>query len=464
MADPDIDLSDGLVPKEQSDIDLSDGLVPKDPTASAATATDIPPPEGGIRDQIEAAINSPSNVPDTGWRGQIEKFGQGAAQGLTQPFLHPLKTLGSMVEATPAGAMYDLATGQPNASQQQGQAVAEGLRDTPAATMGQLAGNVAAGGVVGAAAEGAGNLADTARNFRPTPASNIVSPAEVAARKLTNAINPDPSRAPSYIKAAQQEVPNVIDYANRTSNPLRTQIEFSKAAEGYANEVRDHYVNNILGPNKDVRVPVSDGYAGKSYTPSGENPQTTATLGDIDQRIVDIGKELNKPRLNATDARSALASDADLMAEKNDLTTLLHKTLSDRTGISPQDIANVRQRVGRSYELANDTNAVVTKRGLQEGKPTESVHGLGMGNLAMKGLDVARGGPTAITDRAFQDAIKNFPGQAQPLPQVTGPKAAPAVAEKPRPVMPGTPADAVRYRNGRAYIPDQKSGWWIPKE
>jgi hypothetical protein len=239
-----IDLSDGLVAKPG--MDLSDGLVAKDSSAPA------PAPEMGIRDSIEAAINDPGNVPDTGWRGEIEKFGQGAAQGLTQPFLHPLKTLGSMAETTPAGSLYDLVTGRPDASQKMGTDMAQGLIHDPSRTAGQLAGGFAGAHVLPAVASTAGGAVSRFRNFRPKPSPNIVSPAETAARNLTNAINPEPARAPSYIKAAQTEVPNVLDYARRTNNPLRTQAEFAKAAEGNAQEAANHYNNNVLGPNKDI--------------------------------------------------------------------------------------------------------------------------------------------------------------------------------------------------------------------
>ena len=404
-------------------------------------------PQSSFRGRIESAINDPSNVPDTGWRGNVERFGQMAAQGVTAPFLHPLKTLGSMAEATPAGAAFDLATGRPNASQQQAQDLVQGMRSDPYGTLGNLAGGMAAGAVLPAAAETAGRAVSRFQNFRPKPSQNIVSPAETAARNLTNAVNLEPARAPSYIKAAQAEVPNVLDYARRTNNPLRTQAEFAKAAEGNAQEAANHYNNNVLGPNENIHRPVPSNYGGTSYTPGGENPQTTASLGDINKRVIQINKELSKPKLNVSDQRAALAQEADLQAEHAGLTDLLHRSLSDLTGIPPEEIANLRQRVGRSYELANDTNAAVTKRGLKEGQPVESIHGLGLGNLAMKGADLLRGGPTAITDRAFQSAIKNFPGQAQPLPQVSGPVPTPPVSSPPRPNMPRVPATEIPVVN-----------------
>jgi hypothetical protein len=145
-----------------------------------------------------------------------------------------------------------------------------------------------------------------------------------------------------------------LDYARRTDNPLRTQAEFAKAAEGNAQEAAKHYNDNILGPNESIHRPVPSNYGGTSYTPGGENPQTTASLGDINKRVIQINKELSKPKLNVSDQRTALAQEADLQAEHAGLTDLLHRSLSNLTGIPPEEIANLRQRVGRSYEFANE--------------------------------------------------------------------------------------------------------------
>jgi len=411
------------------------------PWAKYAQPSQTPPsspqqpaqPPVGLRQGIENRVNDPGNVTDTGWRGEIQKFGQGAAQGITQPLLHPLKTLGSMAEATPAGSLFDLATGRPDASQQMGKSMAEGLIHHPSQTAGQLAGGFAGAHVVPAITGAASAASET---MRPTSSTNIVPPEEQAARKLTAAINPDAKRASNYIGAAQKEVPNVLDYAKRQNNPLKTQLEFSKAAQGSAQEARNHYEQNILGPNAHRQVPVPSNYGGNAYTPGGENPQTSASLGDIDKRVVQLNKELSGPsaKLNAGDQREALASKAGLQAEHGQLTDLLHRSLSNLTGVAPEDIANLRQRVGRSYELSNDTNAAVTKRGLREGQSSSSVPHLSLGNVAVKALEHLRGGPQAIADRSFQRAIKGFPGQAEPLPQIKPPE--PSGAEYPGQVPP----------------------------
>jgi hypothetical protein len=398
-----------------------------DPYASVATP--IADKNQDWRSRFEARIADPSNVPDTGWRGEIEKAGQSAAQHLVQPFLHPVQTLESVAEQSPPGAVYDAVTGRMPAQLQNIADTVQAYRTDPAKAFGGQLGDVAATGVMGAAGEAAApvvsGVSRFARNFKPTPSPEIVPPAETAARNLTNAISPDLKDVPNYIKAAQKEVPNILDYAKRTNNPLNTQIEFAKAAEGSANEAADHLENNFLQPHGNVVKQVPDNFGG-NYTERGENPKKFATLRDINDRVVQLNKELDKPKLNVGDERTALASKADLQAEKSGLTQLLHQSLSDLTGVAPEDIAELRQRVGRSRELANDTTAAVNKRGVSDAKPGEiPIHKTG---IATKLVNAARGGETAIADRAFQNAIKQFTDASAPLPQVTGPRTPPPPA------------------------------------
>lgn len=384
-------------------------------------------------------LDGPAGVPDTGWRGQVEKFGQGAAQAVTAPFRDPVGTAKGILKSTPAGMAYDAVTGQPNVGQQIGANAVQ----NPANALGQVAGGIALSHVVPAAVGAVGAAGDTvsgaASNFgnrwRPKPSPEIVSPTEQAARNLTNAINPETKRAPAYIKAAQVEVPNILDYAKRTNNPLNTQIEFAKAAEGNAQESSAHYNDNILGPNSGERAAVPANSTVRKYQPSGENPPPpTATLADINKQIIDLNKELHKPALNAADQRTALAAKADLQADHDSLVGILHRSLSNLTGVPPEEIADLRQRVGRSRELANDTNAAVISRGLQESAPGgQRSFGLphNLSGAVIKGANELRGGPTAIGDRAFQKAIQNYPGEAKPLPKLGSP---PAAAAPPKPV------------------------------
>jgi hypothetical protein len=150
-----------------------------------------------------------------------------------------------------------------------------------------------------------------------------------------------------------------------------------------------------------------------------EGPDTFATVGAIDKRITAINDELRAPRLNAGDSRAALAGTQDLQQEASRLRTILHKELADASGLTPDDISQIRQRAGRAYELANDTDAAVTKRMQAEGKT--DMGPLHLNQLPSRAIEFARGGTVAVADRAFQRAIANFPGQSSPLPSVSAP-------------------------------------------
>jgi len=297
---------------------------------------------------------------------------------------------------------------------------------------GQAVGAVEGGRMLGAAGEKvAPAVSDATQGVaqkvqawaRPASSPSVVPRTEMAARNLSAAVLPATKDSSSFIKAAQQEVPNVLDYAKRTGNPLNTQLEFSKAAEGHAQEVRNLYEKEILGPVETKLVKTTGTGFGSRMQ---EGPDTYATLGDIDKRIVDLNKQLDAPALNSDDARRALASKTELKAEANGLKDILHQNLAESSGLKPEQIADVRQRVGRSYELANDTNAAVTARMQAEGKTDMGpIH---MSQLPSRALEFARGGTVNIADRAFQRAIANFPGQASRLPEVSQPAPIPAPA------------------------------------
>jgi hypothetical protein len=359
-------------------------------------------------------------------------LGAGAAR-LATPLVHPFDTLRGVGEAVSAGlqgptsgAFQDLAakTIKPFIQNPSGEAVAAipqaalalaGGGEVPAATK-ALEDSGEGGGILTRAPAVGGR--GISQYIRPTSSPTIVAPAETAARNLSAAILPATKDATDFIGAAQQEVPNVLDYAKRTGNPLNTQLEFSKAAQGNAQEVRNFYTQDVLGPvqNKVVKT-TGTGFGSQS----NEGPDTYSTLGEIDQRVVEINKQLDKPSLNVEDQRRALASKADLQNEASGLRNILHQNLSDATGIPPDQIAALRQRVGASYELANDTNAAVTARTQAAGK-TDMAPIL-LSQIPSQAVELSRGGSVAIADRAFQKAITNFPGDPTPLPTIKPPVA-----------------------------------------
>lgn len=258
--------------------------------------------------------------------------------------------------------------------------------------------------------------------LRPSSSDEIVPVVEQAARKLTNAINPNPLEADQFIGNAGKQVPNILEYAKRTGNPLNTRLEFSKAAEGAGNEAYGHFYKNVLQPvaNKEVSV-AGTGYAGKTLGEGGNR----ATLEAISNRLSAINEELSPAfrQRNAGMVGSKLASEPELRAEAANLRKLLYGELSKSSGLPPEEVEAMRQRYGQLRHIARATNEAVTQRSLAGAKATET--GLGSvstGALAGKAIDAARGKTDAIADRMFQRAIKGFPGEYEPLKAVVPPQ------------------------------------------
>lgn len=259
------------------------------------------------------------------------------------------------------------------------------------------------------------------RYLRPKSAENIVPFIEQAARKLTNAVNPNPAEADSFIQNSMKQVPNILEYAKKTGNPLKTRLEFSKASEGAGEEAYQHFIKNVLDPVAEKQVSVAGtGYAGKTL---GEGQ--SATLKAINDRLGEINTQLSPAyrQRNAGVVGSKLASEPELQAEAANLRKILHTELSKSSGLTPEEVAAMRQRYGQLRHIARATNEAVTQRSLQGAKGTESgIGSVSTGAAAGKAIDVLRGKTDAIADRMFQRAIRGFPGKSEPLKSVVPPQ------------------------------------------
>jgi hypothetical protein len=363
---------------------------------------------------IRKGIDKASETePIAGIKSAANDLGAGTTRVMLNPFAHPLQTLKGVANSMGA------AMGNPDAINNVARSGADFVnqfRQNPGgesvAAVPQAVMAAAGGGEAEAIPEATGESALQRMNLRPAPSESIVPPSEMAARKLSQAVLPATKDASGFIKAADKEVPNVLDYARQQGNPLKTQLEFSKAAGGHAQNVRDFYENQVLGPNDRLVETTGTGFGQQT----GEGPKTYAKLSEIDKRITSINKQLDAPTLNTDDARRALATKEGLQNEASSLRPILHQHLGEATGLAPDAIENLRQRVGRSYELANDTDAAVTQR--MQGEGRSRLGELPLSKLPARLLETLRGGPTAIADRGFQRAIKDYPGQPEPLPTI----------------------------------------------
>lgn len=342
-------------------------------------------------------INGPTGVPDTGWRGQIEKFGQGAAQAITAPFTHPIKTAEGMLESTPIGMAYDAVTGKPNVGQQMGTNAVQ----NPANVLGQAAGGLALSHVLPAAA----GVADAVRGvgdwWKPTTSPAVVPQTEQAGAALARSISPTTQIAPGDEEAITAQTPGIKEFAKRTNNPLNTPWEYAKAAEGHGAEYRQLWQEKILGPEQDFSVEVA--------------PDRKMSLGQIDNRISDINADLRNDYLRPNEAKQFNSEQTRaLKAEAASLNEVLAQSLADKTGLAPAELKQIRMAYGQSRAVDQFTDLARRQPSTAPGGIPHTKTGV-VSALAEK----AQGGRTSIVARAYQDALAK-PGleaaQSSPLP------------------------------------------------
>jgi hypothetical protein len=277
------------------------------------------------------------------------------------------------------------------------------------------AGDLLTNGLIAAAAHKAGTVGGGEVVPKPMdvqgPSPMTVTPAETTARLITKAVNPPVQQWQGHIQAVAQEAGNIADYAKRTGNPLTTQLEWAKAARGAAQERNTFFNDQVLKPVADKPVDVNG---------DGQNIQT---LGQINKRIGDINDMLRSAYQQRTQGQtmSALANEQELVVEKAQLTDILNTQLAQAHGVQPQDIANLRQSVGRLFSIADQTEGAVNQRASSAGKADEGRRDIpvGMGGLLEEAVSRLRGGPEGIGNRNFRNALATSQIEPTPLPDIT---------------------------------------------
>ena len=441
MGDPQ-DQTPDFIPAEQDQ-----DFIPADQPKKAATTA---PPKQGMIDKADEAITS-----------TLAPNPQNYSSALKTNAIEVPKTLGREVYSGAKsilgapGAIYHAITDKPTAEEtglspeqlpiyRMGiKPVANAIQDyssgkvTPDAALenapeaiGQGAGTVVGGKLAETIAPKAIGAAGEAISRKPIP----VAP-EDAARGLTKAVNPSVNEWPGYIKANAQEAGNIKTFAEKNNIPLKTQLDWAKAAKGAADETNGYFKEKVLGPHANETVSTTGtGFKGKA---SGEGQ--TATLAEVNKRIGDINDELRSAyqKREAGQTREALANEPELKAEQKALADILHKELAQRTGLTPEQIGGIRQRFGRMYSVADQTEAAVNQRQSSAGKANEGRRDVPV-SVAGVGVDlfnrVVRGGPEGIANRGFVRALDKTRGiPITDLPEINTPAPAePAV----RPIVP----------------------------
>lgn len=282
----------------------------------------------------------------------------------------------------------------------------------------QAAADVAAR-VPAAAAQGA------ARAGRALYPKNVSIPQQqIAAQNLVKALVPDVAAIPN-VKSAASVIPDALASAENNGTAINGKLDMQKVLEYRAAEVQGHYNDVVLKPNAGDLNKVPDNYNGDTTT-SGR-----ATLGQMNDRVNDINSELksNFRKKLASQTTEANASDADLIAEKQALTNILHTRLAQLTGLEPQQIADLRQNAGKLRSLAQEVGVSADKDTIVEGRADTTGGTSSLKNPLERPINKLSGGQEVIGNRVFKDALKNFKPVENPLPQPKAP--GPGVATTP---------------------------------
>jgi hypothetical protein len=357
-------------------------------------------------------------------KSAVENFGAGGGD-LVRAIAHPIRTAGQILAQPDPGT---LALGALGVGPNKDQAAA--AANGPVPSIARMAGQIGTGAILG---EAAGGVIGTAAKIAPRipaalaegkaaftnatyPKNLSLTPEEVTAQRVVKSLQPDPAAVPN-VKSASPEIPDALAYAKREGIPQNGKLDTAKALQGRADEIQAHYDDNILKPNKTAVQTVPANYDGVTV---GENK---ATLGQINDRVDAINRELksNFRKKLSSQTTEANASDADLISEKGKLTTILHDSLSDLTGIPAEDIANIRQRAGKLRSLAQEVTDSANKDTLAAGRREVSAGTFSLRN-PIEGLqEKVGGGQEIIGNRAWKTTLDNIAPAEKPLPQPNPP-------------------------------------------
>lgn len=230
-------------------------------------------------------------------------------------------------------------------------------------------------------------------------------PIDQQARKLVQAVNPEPSEWRSFLRNMTQ-VGNVKEFAQRVGQKITTNLEFAKAARGAAEEAKTFY-DKMLTPMRDEMMEIPrDSHVARIPTEGGTSSR--ATIGAVNDRITAINDMLRSAygKAKAGGVREALADEATLKAEAKGLAERLYQELGNRMKINPDAIKGLRQRFGSLFDMADQIEGAVNRR---EAMTASRVEGRNLPHsvtqLGSRAYNALRGGPTAISDRAVARAV-----------------------------------------------------------
>jgi hypothetical protein len=367
-----------------------------------------------LKDNFNA--NTQGSKPGDGAvKGFIEDIGSGGGDTV-RAIAHPIRTLGAMADA----AAHPL---------DEAHAEVDQLRKNPSKFIGNAIGQVGSSAIIGDAVAGPATKAmrATSAKFRPSSSPEIVPIAETQAQKIAQSILPPGGIKPELVKSIKAEAPAIVEYAKRTGNPLNTQAEGLKAAQGVAQEGLDHFNKEILKPIKSDRVSLGKGRSGL-----GES----ATLGEISDEISSLNKKVNTAKASNSGEALMMLERGGVQDQLGYLRKVLYDNVSTKTGIPPEDLQTLREGYGGQFTVANGLesaqNARLTRTGqASQGQQNINLKPTSVLELPSKIAQAARGGEQAIADRQFSSAMRGVEPKAPTRPVPNPPNPAPIARNPP---------------------------------
>lgn len=404
-----------------------------DQAAPRYTAADIDtshPENKGAIDRLQSSFDE--NIKYNANDSMLKKFLTGTVNAVGSPIIHPIDTAAGIVKSASTLADGILDPQHPQTWSQAGQHLPyDAGQFVGGAALGEVGGaglrsSIPVARAIGRTISGAADSTSEAfgnATQKLYPRSKNIDPAESGARDLAKALVVPTIAAKSFVNAATSEAGNILGYAKRTGLPINSTLDFAKAAEGAAREVQDFYSKEVLGPNADVQVSVPGDYRGPKI---GEGNR--ATLAAVENRVNAINQELspNYRKATAMQQNAANVSDADLIAEKRALTSVLHDKLGDLNGVEPEEIAALRQRAGKLRTIADEATLSANQDTVSAGKQARGRSDIPTGTkmgLIERGIQELRGGPEIIGNRAVNSALKKVVPTDTPLPELNTPDA-----------------------------------------
>jgi hypothetical protein len=366
----------------------------------------------GMLDTIKGAFDNASQTEPftgpgsrSGIGGFVHTFADNLGAGATRlfsPIVHPMDTIrstGKMINAysDPSG-LVGLAT------------------DTGDQMLKNPAGEALA--ALPSAALGASSLM--------RPEFDMIPESEVNAEGVAKAALPSTGITPNLLKSIRSEAPAVREYAARTGNPLRSIPQGIKAASGVADEGLQHYRQNFLEPNAETRVMLENGVS--------PDLGHSATLAQIEKRISAIN-DLTRPAAATAKSGGAEMTAQERLGLENEGKTLrakLYDSLSQQTGVSPDEIRDMREGYGGQYTLKNALESGHMARLERTGRVAQGENStpLSKTGIVDRTMTALRGGESRIADRQFRSSIAKFDPQS-PFRPVPKPPSAPQFQDAP---------------------------------